>query len=408
MALTDLACKHAKLKDSKAIKLFDAGSLYLHVMPNGSKYWRYEYRFNGKRKLLAIGIYPKVSIGEARKRRDEAKELLAKDIDPSLAKQQRKQLAVIDQGNTFESIARSWIEHMKDSWSPITTKHTTRRLEMNLYPQIGKAAMKDITPQILLAAMRKIEARGAHEIARRLLQICGQIFRYAIINGIVDHNPVPDLKGGLKPKKTNHYAAIEAKELPGFMQALERNDARLYNQTRLAIKFLMLTFVRTSEMIESKWDEIDWDEKEWRIPAERMKMRKPHIVPLARQTLAILKELREANIHSSWIFPNMAHPRKNMSNNTVLYALKRMGYGGRMTGHGFRALAMTTLKERLNYPHDIIDRQLAHAARNKVDAAYDRAQFLQQRRKMMQDWANYVDAMAQGGKVITGRFKKAG
>jgi integrase len=398
MALTELACKSAKPKD-KPIKMSDSGGLYLHIMSNGAKYWRIQYRFNGKQKLLAAGVYDTVSLVEARKRRDEAKELLAQNIDPSLAKQQRKQLAALDQGNTFEKVALSWIEHMRDGWSPITTKHTTRRLEMNLYPQIGKAALKDITPQILLAAMKKIESRGAHEI--------GQIFRYAIVNGITDRNPAQDLKGALRPQKTGHYASIETKELPELLHALERNDARLYTQTRLAIKFLLLTFVRTTEMIQATWSEIDFDEKEWRIPAARMKMRKPHIVPLSRQCIAILKELKEANVSGEWVFPSMAHPRKHMSNGTVLLALKRMGYAGRMTGHGFRALAMTTLKERLNYPHDIIDRQLAHAHRNKVDAAYDRAQFLPQRKKMMQEWADYVDKLAATGQLIKGKFNKA-
>lgn len=407
MPLTDLACKNAKAKDGKPVKVSDSKGLYLHVMPSGAKYWRYQYRFAGKIKLLAIGVYPQVSLTEARRQRDEAKELLAKHIDPSLAKQQQKQLTLLDQGNTFEKVARSWIDHMKDSWSPITLKHTTRRLEMNLFPQIGKMAMNDITPQILLAALKTIQNRGANEIARRLMQISGQIFRYAIIHGGAERNPAQDLKGGLKPQKTQHYAAIETKEMPAFLQILERNDARLYLQTRLAIKFLMLTFVRTNEMIEATWDEIDWDEKEWRIPAQRMKMRKPHIVPLSRQTLAILKELQNGNMNNQWIFPNMAHPRKHMSNGTVLLALKRMGYAKRMTGHGFRALAMTTLKERLDYQHDIVDRQLAHAPRNKVDAAYDRAQFLPQRRKMMQDWADFIDSMADSGKVIKGKFKKS-
>jgi len=391
MALTNLACKNAKC-GNKPKKLSDSGGLYLYLSTSGAKLWRFKYRYMGKEKTLSLGQYPKLSLIDARKRREEAKEQLAQNIDPSLLKQQKKQLAMISQENTFEAVARAWIDHMKDSWGPTTAKDRLRRLEYDMFPYIGKTAIKDIKPQLLLATLRKVEARGAHEVARRLLQICGQVFRYAIIHDLVERNVAADLKGALKPQRVNHYAAIESQELPQLLQALERNDARLYHQTRLAIKFLLLTFVRTSELIKAQWPEIDFEHKEWRIPAERMKMRRPHIVPLSRQSIEILEELKKANSRSLWIFPSMTFPRQHMSNNTILLALKRMGYAGRMTGHGFRALAMTTLKERLEYQHDIVDRQLAHAPRSKINAAYDRAQYLPQRRKMMQDWADYLDA----------------
>jgi integrase len=238
------------------------------------------------------------------------------------------------------------------------------------------------------------------------LRLCGQIYKYAIPNGLAERNPAADLSGALVPYKKSHYAALDVKDVPGFLHALERNDARLYQQTRNAMKMLMLTFTRTTELIESTWDEFNLEEAVWEIPAERMKMRKPHIVPLSRQVLEILKEQKEMAGKWKWVFPSQVRPLNPMSNNTILFAIGRLGYKGIMTGHGFRALAMTTIKEKLGYRHEVVDRQLAHAHRSSVDAAYDRAQFLDERKKMMQEWSDYVDALASGGKVIVGDFKR--
>ncbi len=384
----------------------DSGGLYLYLSASGVKLWRVKYRFSGKEKTLSLGEYPKVSLTEARKQRDEAKELLTQHIDPSLAKNQRKQQARLDHGNNFEAVAREWVEQGKEKWAANTTSDKLTRLERDMFPQIGKMAMKDITPKTLLAALRKVETRGAYEVAKRLLQTCAQVFYYAVRTEVCTNNPALALKGVLKTRPVKHFAALDAKELPEFLSILEQNRARLFPQTSLAIRFMLLTFARTGETINAKWSEINWEAKEWHIPAERMKMRRPHIVPLSRQSLAILKELKElARKDDGWIFPSVTDPQKPISNNTILQGIKRMGYNGRMTGHGFRALARTILDEVLNVRPDYIEHQLAHAVRDPNGRAYNRTEHLDKRRKMMQTWADYIDGVsAERGKVIHGHF----
>jgi integrase len=246
-----------------------------------------------------------------------------------------------------------------------------------------------------LPVLRAIEKRGAHEMARRALQYCGQIFRYAIVTGRGERDIAADLKGALKPFKRGHYAAMEIQELPDFLRTLHRNEARLFPQTMIAIQLLMLTFVRTSELIKATWDEFDFEEKMWVIPEHRMKMKRPHMVPLSDQTIELLRQLKELNppnrIH---IFPSRNNPRNHMSNNTILFALGRMGYRGTHTGHGFRALAMSTIKEKLKYRHEVVDRQLAHAPKSQIDRAYDRAKYMDERIIMMQEWADYLDSIS--------------
>ena len=405
MPLTDTACKSARPK-VKAYRKADGGGLYLEVAPNGSRYWRLKYRFLGKEKRLACGVYPETSLAEAREKRAVAKKMLADGIDPSSAKQDRRQLAEINAANTFEAVAREWHERNQEKWTSNYRQDILHRLEMDIFPVIGQRPVADISPLVVLNALKKIENRGAGEMARRAGQYCGQIFRYAVVTGRAERNPTADLKGALKPVRHGHFAALEPKDLPEFLHALARNDARLYILTRLAIRLMLLTFVRTGELINATWDEFNVDEAEWSIPAERMKMRKPHIVPLSKQSLAILRELQAMNGKYQWVFASPTKPRRHMSNNTILKALERLGYKGRMTGHGFRSLAMTTIKEKLKYPHEVVDRQLAHAPRNKVDAAYDRTKYLDDRRKMMQAWANYLDDVSNRGKVIVGNFKK--
>lgn len=250
--------------------------------------------------------------------------------------------------------------------------------------------LRDITPPVLLGIIRKIERRGAVETAKRMLQDCGAIFTYAVATGCADTNPAWGLHKVLKAQKKTHYAALTVEELPGLIMAMDSNTARLYPQTIRAMRLLMLTFVRTGELIQATWDEIAWETARWNIPAERMKMRRSHIVPLSRQALEVLEEQRAQTGDQGHIWPSVVRPAQHMSNNTILGALKRMGYQGRMTGHGFRALAMTAIKEKLGYRHEVVDRQLAHAPRSKIDAAYDRAQFIDERTKMMQDWADYL------------------
>lgn len=392
--LTNGRCKNAKPIE-KSYRLFDGEGLYLEISPSGGKLWRIKYRFNGKEKRLALGSYPVVSLADAREKRLNARKLLAAGRDPSEEKQEQKRQALLNAANTFESIAREWFEHNKDARSDKYSSGLLRRLELDIFPEIGHRAIAEITAHQILDALRKIEDRGAHEIARRTRQITGQVFRYAVVTDRAERNPVMDLQGALKPFKSNHYAALEPDDLPEFLAALERNDNRLYKPTRCATELLMLTFVRTGELIQAKWNEFHFERAEWLIPAERMKMRRPHIVPLSRQALSILEDMRKSTGHWDWVFPNQVHPKTHMSNATILRALERMGYKKRMTGHGFRALAMSTIKERLGYRHEVVDRQLAHMPRNKVDAAYDRAQFLDERRKMMQDWADYLECVAK-------------
>jgi integrase len=265
---------------------------------------------------------------------------------------------------------------------------------MDIFPAIGNRPITEINAPELLAALRKVESRGALEIAKRLCQTCGQVFRYAIATGRATKNPVPHLKDALKPMIKGHYAAIEIDDLPLFLETLNTNDARLYLTTRIAIRLMLLTFVRTGELIGARWEEFNLEESVWVIPAERMKMRNEHVVPLSTQAIALIEQLKPISGQRTFLFPNQARPNDHMSNNTILGALKRLGYKGKMTGHGFRALAMSTIKEKLGYRHEVVDRQLAHAPKNKVDAAYDRAKFLGERKIMMQRWADYLDAIS--------------
>lgn len=392
MKLNDIQLKNLHPQE-KIYRVFDGQGLYIEVNPNGSKYWRLKYRIHNKERRLALGVYPEVSLKEARRKKDEARKLIADHIDPSKEKKRKKVISLEREANTFEAIAREWYELRKDNWKKRYAEEVINRLESDIFPFLGEYPIKDIEPPLLLTVIRKIEKRGAIDLAKRQLQKCGEIFRYAIATGKAVRDPSQDIKEALKPIKKEHFAALEIEELPPFVKAIERNDARLYPTTRNALKLIMLTFVRTSELINATWDEIDFDKKLWIIPAERMKMGKPHIVPLADQAIEILKE--QKGISDPWplVFPSKFKPRQSISNNTILGAIKRLGYQGRMTGHGFRALAMGGIKQELGYRHEVVDRQLAHVPKSKVNRAYDRAMFLEDRKKMMQDWADYIDTI---------------
>ena len=396
MKLSDRVCKSAKPSDppSKSPrKLADGQGLYLWVMPNGAKYWRFTYRINGKQKTQALGVYPEVSLKEARDKRMDARKLVSEGIDPALERKKTKKLSAQNAENTFEVIAREWYDNRKDRWRHRYAEEVITRLENDIFPEIGNIPIKDIEPPILLHTIRKIENRGAYELAKRQLQKCGEIFRYAIATGRGVRDPSRDIGDALKPVKKEHFAALDIEELPDFLKALDRNDARLYRSTRNALNLIMLTFVRTSELIQAKWEEIDLEKKRWIIPAERMKMGREHIVPLSNQAIEILQDQQELSSHRELVFPSNVKPQKPISNNTILGAIKRLGYQGRMTGHGFRALAMSGIKQELGYRHEVVDRQLAHTPRNKIDKAYDRAQFLDERTKMMQEWSDYIDGL---------------
>ena len=392
MKLSDIQCRNAKPAD-KTKRLSDGAGMYLEITPKGAKYWRMKYRIHGKEKRLAIGVYPEVSLSEAREKRDEARKLLREGIDPSFAKQEQKRAAKMEANNSFEKIARQWHDHNISRWSEGYAKEILHRMENDVFPSLGYYPITRITPPQILQTMRKIEGRGAHEMARRTLQYCGQVFRYAIGEGYLESDPTRDLRGQLKPFKKNHFACLATKDLPRFLKDLNTNDARLYAHTRRAIKLMLLTFVRTSELINAQWEEFDLDKAQWTIPAARMKMKRDHIVPLSQQALEILEEQKKQTGEWEWVFPNQVRPKKPMSNNTILKALGRMGYKGIMTGHGFRALARTAIREELNYDSEIIEKQLAHKTSTPLGEAYDRTQFLPQRKEMMQDWADYIQSL---------------
>ncbi|MDO8954673.1 MAG: integrase arm-type DNA-binding domain-containing protein [Gammaproteobacteria bacterium] len=394
MSLTDTNCKASKPKD-KPYKLSDGNGMYLLVQPNGSRYWRMKYRIAGKEKLLALGIYPETTLAIARNKCLEARKLLTQDKDPSQAKKDTKRLNRIKSANNFEAVAREWHSKQSKIWVPRHADYVIRRLEIDIFPAVGHRSISEIDPPELLEVLRKIEVRGAHEIAHRVMQSCGQVFRYAIASGIARHNPASELKGALVPVKHSHYAAMDAKDLPGFLKKLASNEARLFPQTQIAVELLLLTFVRTSELILAKWSEFDLENALWIIPAERMKMRRDHIVPLSTQVVDLLYKLKAINGDKEYILTGWANNNKPMSNGAILMAIRRMGYKEKTTGHGFRALAMTVIKENLGYPHEIVDRQLTHAPKSKNDAAYDRAKFLGQRAKMMQDWGHYLERHAK-------------
>ncbi|MEZ5691948.1 MAG: integrase arm-type DNA-binding domain-containing protein [Rickettsiales bacterium] len=395
MKLNDTKCKNAKPLDPPATsprKLADGDGLYLWIYPDGAKRWRFDYRLNGKRKVLSIGIYPEISLKEARDKKIEARKLVAEGKDPSLEKKRTKLLNTRSSENTFEKVAHRWIETKRDTIKPRYAEGIMSRLEKDIFPFLGDYPIKDIEPPMLLQVIRKIESRGANEIAKRQLQKCGEIFKFAISEGSAVRDPSSDIKGALKQSKVSHYASIESKELPEFIEKIEGNKARLYENTINALKLMMLTFVRTNELINATWDEIDLEAKEWIIPAERMKMKREHFVPLSKQSIIILQKQKETGGYWEHVFPSSVRPRNAMSNNTILGALKRLGYQGKMTGHGFRSLAMSTIMEELGYRFEVPDLQLAHAKGGKVRQAYDRTKFKDERIKMMQEWADYLES----------------
>lgn len=394
MKLTEAKCKAIK-PQSKAKKYFDGLGLYLEVVPSGSKYWRMKYRHLGTEKRLAFGVYPEVSLKEAREKREEARKLIADLKDPSYVKKQMVQKAKEEAGNTFEKVAREWHEHNIDGWKQEHAETILKRLEKDVFPTLGNVPIRDITPKMLLDLAKIIQQRGANELAKRVIQMSKHIFQYAIITGRAEINVAESLKGLIKPKPKQHFASIDYKELPEFLDTLYRNEARLMPLTLYAMKFMMLTFVRTGEMIKAEWSEFDFDERIWLIPAKRMKMNKDHIVPLSEQTVDLLKKIRAVHTNPKYVFPSRDNPNNHMSNGTILMALRRMGWAGKMTGHGFRSLAMSTAMEKLGYRFEVPDAQLAHSKKGDVQKAYDRAKFLDERTQLMTDWADYLDSLVK-------------
>jgi integrase len=394
--LNHLALCHV-LPQAKPYKLADEKGLYLLVKPSGARYWRLKYRFAGREKLLACGVFPETTLAEARAKRDDARKLLEKGTDPNAARQKAKLVAKLAGDTAFEAVAREWHAGMTKAWSEYHARDVLHRLEANAFRYLGKLPIAEITASQILAVLRTVEHRGAHELARRTRSVCGQIFRYAIATGLAERDPAADLKGVLKgAPKVRHLAALKEAELPDFLKKLDSYDG--HPQTRLALRLLLLTCVRTGELRSAEWSEFDTDEAEWRIPAAKMKAGEEHVVPLSRQALAVLKELRQINGRSVRLFVNSHDHQKAMSENTILYALYRMGYHSRATGHGFRATAATILSEQ-GFRPELIERALAHVGRNKVKAAYQHSPLVPERRAMLQHWADFLDGLRAGAKV---------
>ncbi|HCN90354.1 MAG TPA: integrase [Oxalobacteraceae bacterium] len=401
MPLTATECKNAKPTD-KPYKLTDGGGMFLLIQPNGARYWRLKYRLAGKEKLLALGVYPQVSLSEARQKRDAARKSLETGSDPAHAKREQKRVTAEKSEQTFERIAREWHKKGSVKWSAGYAKKIMDSLDQNVFPEIGKRPIADITAKDMLHMLSKVETRGALEITARVKQRCSAVFDYAITKLVTTNNPTHPLRGSFQAPKNKNHARLSIDEMPEFMRNLAAYDGR--KQTALAIRFIAYTFVRTGELRGAQWCEMDLEAAQWRIPAERMKMKEQHIVPLSRQVVAILRELQTFTGDGRLVFPGDRNPNHPMSENTILYALYRMGYHSRMTGHGFRGIASTALNE-MGYRSDVIERQLAHGERDGVRAAYNHAQYMPERIAMMQQWADYLDTIELGGNVIHAKFK---
>ena len=404
--LTDTEIRKIK-PNEKPLKISDGGGLFLLVTPQGGKLWRLAYRLAGKQKTLALGAYPAVSLAEARAKRDEAKKQLANGIDPSKAKRAAKEADQNAAANGFEVIAREWHRmHMANKTEDHANK-TLSNLEKDAFPWLGKQPITTIEAPDVLAVVRRIEQRGANEIAKKVKRSIGQVFRYAIATGRASRNPVPDLQGALTPTTVKHHSAItEPNEIGALLRACEGYTGNFV--TRCALRLSFLVMLRPGEVRKAEWSEIDLERSEWRIPADKMKMRDEHIVPLSRQAIAIFEEIKPLTGSGRFVFPSVRSHARPMSENTITGALRRLGYtGAEMTAHGFRGMASTRLNEAHLFHPDAIERQLAHGERDSVRAAYNRAQYLPERVKMMQWWADYLDSLKEGAAVIPFQRKSA-
>jgi integrase len=409
--LSETAIRLAK-PAAKARKLFDGGGLYLLLTPAGGKLWRFKYRFGGREKLLALGAYPGAGLKQARAARDEARQLLAAGTDPGAQRKAAKAAGPSREIESFEAVAREWFGKFSPGWAAGHAATIIRRLERDVFPWLSTRPAREITPLELLNVLRRVETRGTLETAHRIHQICGQVFRYAIATGRAQRDPCTDLRGALPPVPPRHHAALTR---PADVGALLRaiNGYRGSFVVQCALQLAPLVFVRAGELRRAEWTEFDLAEAVWRIPAARMKMRQEHLVPLARQAVELLHQLQPVTGSGRYVFPSARTSARPMSENAVTAALRRMGYErGEMTGHGFRTVASTLLNE-LGWPGDVIERQLAHAERDNVRNAYNRAEYWAERQRMMQSWADYLGGLAGTGTVMaadglstnSGRFK---
>ncbi|MCH9026684.1 MAG: integrase arm-type DNA-binding domain-containing protein [Proteobacteria bacterium] len=405
MSLTDTAIRNAK-PGTKIKRMYDSGGLYLEVSPSGGKWWRLKYRFGGKEKRLSLGVYPEVSLKDARGRRDEARKLLANDVDPSEHRKAQKAAKGQRAANSFEVVAREWFAKHSPNWSASHADRIIRRLERDIFPWIGGKPIADITAPQLLEVIQRIEQRGALETAHRGLGNCGQVFRYAIATGRAERDPSGDLRGALPPTKGKHFASVtEPKQVAEVLRALDGYEGTL--TVRCALRLAPLVFVRPGELRHAEWADIDLDEAEWRFTVTKTDTQ--HIVPLSRQAVSILCELHPLTGLGRYVFPGARSTARPMSENAILAAMRRMGISKQeMSGHGFRAMARTILDEVLGFRPDYIEHQLAHAVRDPNGRAYNRTIHLPQRREMMQDWADHLDKLKAGAAPSQGQAHKGG
>lgn len=402
MKLTARQVDTSRPKD-KPYKLSDGGGLYLLVNPNGSRYWRLKYRIAGKEKLLALGVYPDITLAEARQKRADAKKVLAAGGDPGQEKQEEKQAKEQAVANSFERLAMEWHSHKSTSWSEGYAEHLLMYLKKDIFPFIGQKAITDISQVEMLNVLRKMEQRGVLDKLKKTRQACRQIFTYAIITGRAEHNPVSDLTGALKPPKQQHYPHLLVDQIPDFLRALSEYSGSTI--TRNATRLLMLTGLRTIELRASEWADIDFDKGVWNIPSERMKMRRPHLVPLSSQVRELLEEIHQLTGRGKYVFPGRNDAGKPMSEASINQVIKRIGYDGKATGHGFRHTMSTILHEQ-GYNTAWIETQLAHVDKNSIRGTYNHAQYLDGRREMLQWYADYMAALENGENVVHGSFGK--
>lgn len=398
--LTDVECRKAVPKD-KPYRLYDGGGLYLEVTPAGAKYWRLKYRFAGKEKRLALGVYPTVTPKKAREGAQDEKRKLSEGRDPSAERRLQKILGRVAAENSFKAIALEWLERRAPMLTQMHVDKVRGRLEKNLFPWLGERPINEIAAAEVLSALRRVEERGATHTAKRLLQYASQVFRYGVATARCDRDIAADLRGALTHEKEVHRAAITAPTKVGeLLRAIHGYQGSLI--TRSALRLAPLVFVRPGELRHAEWSEIDLERGEWNIPAEKMKMRVGHLVPLSRQAVEILREIQPLTGKGRYVFPSQRTSQRPMSDNTINASLRRMGFDTReeMTAHGFRAMARTILDEVLGFRPDFIEHQLAHAVRDPNGRAYNRTAHVPERRKMMQAWADYLDRLKAGAEVI--------
>jgi integrase len=400
MPLSDVKCRNTKPK-VKPFKLPDGEGLYLLINPNGSKWWRFRYTFAGKEKGISFGVYPATTLESARRKRTAARELVAEGIDPSVARKEAK----ADVKNTFRNVASEWLEKVAHTWTPGHRDVIQRTLGKDIFPAIGDKTISKIIPGDVLAALRVIESRGAFNLAHRVCQICGQVFRYGIAAGMITVDPSATLISVLRKIEAKHYPAIIAPhEVAILLRVIDSYSGTFV--VKQALRLLQLVFVRPGELRNAEWSEIDFEAAQWAIPAEKMKMRQPHLVPLSRQAIEILKSVYALTGNGRYLFPSARSADRQMSPNSFIWAFDAMGYKNTHTAHGFRAMARTILDEVLKFPPHLIEHQLSHAVRDANGRAYNRTSHIEERKRMMQTWSDYLDGLKAGAKVIP--FRKTG